>query len=307
MSEIELSIIIVNWNTKELLKGCLDSVRKCTDHVHYEIIVVDNASHDDSVRMLKSEYPSVRLIVNESNEGFSRANNKGIRVASGKFILLLNSDTFIEGNVFFNLVEFMKEIPEVGICSPAILNLDGEVQTMRTCDITPFQSFKRIINCYTIEQDRRLMFDEKKDVIEAEIVAGVCFMVRGKVFREVGLLDENYFMYNEEDDFCRRARGKGWRIAYLPSIGIYHHRGGSYSDRDTKLMVRVKAYESDLYFFRKHYNLLTSWFLKVTYKMVFALRVIVLFTKYVLSLLREETIWLDLKNNWRLLLLKQER
>ena len=120
----------------------------------------------------------------------------------------------------------MKQNTGVGICSPALLNLDGEVQPARTWDITPLQSFKRIINCYKIPQNIRSGSDDEEDVVEADIVAGACFMVRKEVFDEVGLLDENYFIYNEEDDFCRRARRKGWRIAYVPGIGVYHYRGG---------------------------------------------------------------------------------
>ena len=304
MIDLELSIIIVNWNTKGLLKDCLDSVRDYTDRIRYEIIVVDNASSDGSIEMLKSDYPMVQLIINGTNEGFSKANNKGIRKAKGEFILLLNSDTFIKENVFFSLIEHMRKMPEVGICSPAILNMSGEVQTMRTWDITPFQSFRRIINCYKITQDGGSWYNREKNVIDADIVAGVCFIVRRKVFKEVGLLDENYFMYNEEDDFCRRTRGKGWKIAYIISLGIYHHRGGSYSDKSVGLMMRKKAYESDLYFFRKHYNSLTVWLLECTYKTVITLKIMVLLTKYILSMLRDEAIWLDLRMSWVLLWLK---
>lgn len=304
MSEMELSIIIVNWNTKGLLRDCLDSVRQYTEHLQYEIIVVDNASRDGSAEMLKSDYPLIKLITNEKNEGFSRANNKGIREGVGEFILLLNSDTFIKENIFFNLVAFMKKMPEVRICSPAILNLSGEVQTMRTWDMTPFQSFRKIINCCKIKLGKRPKSDREKDVIEADVVAGVCFMVRRQVFNEVGLLDENYFMYNEEDDFCRRIREKGWEIAYIPSLSIYHHRGGSYSDKSTRLMVKMKAYESDLYFFKKHYSWLTVWFLECTYKIVIAMKFIVLLTRYIVSLLQDEAIWLELECNWKLLLLK---
>lgn len=304
MSDLELSIIVINWNTRELLKKCLDSVKDYTDGLRYEIIVVDNGSEDGSVEMLKNDYPSVKLIINERNEGFSKANNKGIREAVGEFILLLNSDTYIRENIFLGLVTLMRSMPEAGICSPAILNTEGEVQTMRTWDITPFKSFRRILNCYRINQDKRSRFDREKEVIEADIVAGVCFMVRKQVFSEVGLLDENYFLYNEEDDFCRRTRAKGWKVVYMPSVGIYHYRGGSYNDKATQLMVKRKTYESDLCFFKKHYNWYTVWLLKSTYKAVIAMKFILLLARYSISLLRDEAICQELKGNWKLLLLK---
>ena len=305
MSELDLSIIVISWNTRELLRACLDSVRSYTDGIRYEIIVIDNASRDGSVDMLTSHYPYVRLLTNEKNEGFSKANNKGIRKASGEFILLLNSDTSIRENVFFELVSLMRENAEVGVCSPAILSMSGEVQTMRTWNMTPFQSFRRIINCYRIQGERRSQGDGDKRVSDADIVAGVCFMVRRQVFDEVGLLDENYFMYNEEDDFCRRTRKKGWRIAYVPSVRIYHHRGGSYRDKATRLMVKIKTYESDLYFFRKHYHWLTVWLLKSTYKGVIAIKFIMLLTRYGISLFRDGVIRQELKSNWKLFLLKE--
>lgn len=300
MSELELSIIIVSWNTKGLLKDCLDSVRRYTGQIQYEVIVVDNASSDGSVEMLKSDYPLVKLIINERNEGFSKANNKGVHEAVGEFVLLLNSDTLIKENIFFNLVRFMKEMSEVGICSPAILNLNGDIQTMRTWNMTPFQSFKRIINIYKVQHDKRSKVHKRKDIIDAEIVAGVCFMVRRQVFHEVGLLDENYFMYNEEDDFCRRVREKGWKIAYITGSGVYHYRGGSYGDKATKQMVKMKAYESDLYFFKKHYSVITAWLLKSTYKIVITIRLIILLTRYVFTMSRDKNIWLNVRNEWKL-------
>jgi GT2 family glycosyltransferase len=304
MNEFDLSIVIVNWNTKHLLKDCLDSVRKYTNHMQYEITVIDNASIDGSVEMLKSDYPFVKLKVNEENEGFSKANNKGIREATGEFILLLNSDTFIRENVFLNLVKLMKENPSVGVCFPRFLNLEGKTQTARTWSMTPFQSFMKIINCYKTKNNKRLKLYNGKDLIEAENVGGACFMVRKRVFDEIGLLDENYFVYNEEDDFCRRVGKTSWEICYIPSLSIYHHQGGSYSSKSAQLMVRVKAYESDMYFFKKHYNWLTARLLKGTYKIVITMRLLFLLLRYIKSLLQDGDIWLVVKNEWKLLWLK---
>jgi GT2 family glycosyltransferase len=228
---MDLSIIIVNWNTRALLKACLESVENHLDGLAAEIIVVDNASTDGSVETVKKHFPNVRLVANSENRGFAAANNQGFRMSLGKKVLLLNSDTLVHGDVLSCSIRYMDENPDVGMMGCKVLNDDGSTQL--TCSQFPtftnllIQTFgaNRIGGSFfsryqMLDWDR----DNERDV---DVVSGCYLMVRSEVIAEIGFLDENFFCYGEETDWCRRCREAGWRLKFAPVGTITHFGSGT--------------------------------------------------------------------------------
>lgn len=240
---MDLSIVIVSFNTKKLLKESLKSVVNSTKDIEYEIIVVDNASADGSVGMVENlakKKKFVRLIKNKKNLGFGAANNQAIKVSKGKYILLLNSDTVIQGRVLSEMVKWMDENPKVGIASCALKNSDGSMQGTGGY----FPTLLRVFSWMTIQDfplvDKLIkpfhpvhhlsfkkgesFYDKEK---ELDWLTGAFMLIRREVIKEVGYFDEDYFMYTEETDYCYRAKQAGWKIYYLPKWSIAHYGGSS--------------------------------------------------------------------------------
>ena len=232
----ELSIIIVNWNVEKLLKRCLESIfgsPYAADPKRLEVIVVDNASSDGSVEMVQSSFPQVTLLANEQNLGFTKANNQGISLARGRFVLFLNPDTEIVDDALGTMVEFMKAHPEVGAVGPKLIYPDGSTQPSRRrfpnastlfLESTLIQRWwkkNRVLSRYYME-------DQSDDQVqEVDWLVGAALMVRKEALDQVGGFDEGFFMYSEELDWCRRARKAGWKIVYLPDAVVVHHEGKS--------------------------------------------------------------------------------
>ncbi len=232
----ELSIIIVSWNVKDLLKRCLESIFD-SDYAgepgRLEVIVVDNASSDGSAEMVLSDFPQVRLLENSQNLGFTRANNQGIEVAGGRFVFFLNPDAEIVGDALGTMVEFMESHPEVGALGPRLLYPDGSIQSSRRrfpgvatlfLESTLIQRWwkrNKILSRYYME-DR-----SPEETQEVDWLVGAAIMARREVLDQVGGFDEGFFMYSEELDWCRRAKDAGWKIVYLPTAAIIHHEGKS--------------------------------------------------------------------------------
>ena len=235
MSACELSVVIVNWNVREMLRACLSSIFAGwnDDPGRLEVIVVDNASPDGSAEMVRTDFPQVILIENHGNPGFAVANNQAIRVSNGRSVMLLNPDTEVLGDALGDMVRYLDANPAVGMVAPKLLNSDGSVQSSRRrfptlatafLESTVIQQWwrdNRVLRNYYM-QDRS--DDEMHDV---DFAMGACLMVRRKVIDEVGLLDEGFFMYSEEVDWCRRIKQAGWRIVYLPVARVIHHGGQS--------------------------------------------------------------------------------
>ncbi len=233
VSFFSLSIIIVNWNVKPLLRRCLASVyASWGGRPGLEVIVVDNASTDGSVPMVRDRFPQVRLLVNEVNRGFPAANNQGIAIARGRYLLLLNPDTEVVGDALSTMVAYADRHPDVGLIGPQLLNPDGSVQSSRrrfpTLPTLFFESTwlqpwapRRLLERYYV-LDR-----PDGEIQEVDWVTGAAMLARREAVRQVGPLDEGFFMYSEELDWCRRFKAAGWRIVYLPSAQIVHHVGKS--------------------------------------------------------------------------------
>ncbi len=266
--ELELSIVIVSFNTRDHLVECLDSVYRNTPKIKMEIRVVDNHSDDHSLEAVQKKFPDVLLEENSFNRGFSAGCNEAIRKCRGKYVVLLNPDTRLIENSFQKIIDYLNVNTDVFILSPAILDANGGVRPMRHREDGPMDAARRILGRCDSARDRAGMATRTSK--EVQVVGGACFVVRRDLFESIGLLDENYFLYNEEDDFCRRARQAGAKIAYFPETKIRHYQGQSTHQPGVREKVIVESYKSDLYFFSKHYNWFWNVFLRVLYRISFA-------------------------------------
>ncbi len=229
---IDLSILIVNWNVRDLLRRCIQSVLAHPPPGSLEIIVVDNGSTDGSVEMVRAEFPQVHLIANPDNRGFTAANNQGLAVAQGRYVLLLNPDTEVVGDALTTMGALADAHPDVGVVGPQLLNPDGTVQSSRrrfptlmtalleSTWLQPWAPRRLLARYYVLDRSD----DEVQDV---DWVTGAALMARREAIEQVGPLDEGFFMYSEELDWCRRFREAGWRVVYLPTARVIHHEGKS--------------------------------------------------------------------------------
>ncbi|NMB48624.1 glycosyltransferase family 2 protein [Candidatus Kuenenbacteria bacterium] len=235
---MDLSIIIVSWRVRDLLRQCLRSIYQKTAGLQFEVFVVDNNSLDGTIELIKDEFPDVHLIVNPKNFGFAKANNQAIKLAAGRHILLLNPDTEFFDNALGRLVELMDKSKEWGIAGCRILNSDRTLQPsvrrfpgwftqalilLKLHHLPPFKKFLR----------RYLASDfNYQSISEVEQVMGAFFAIRRETLDIVGLLDEKYFFWFEEVDYCRRAKNLDLKVIYTPEPAIIHHGAGSFRQLD---------------------------------------------------------------------------
>jgi len=246
----EVSIIIVSYNTKQLLDDCLASVKKSIKITKTiaEIIVVDNVSVDGTCEMVKKKYPEVHLIVNRENVGFGKGNNQGIRTARGEYIILLNSDTIVQGGAIGRLVEFSKT-HQKNFVGPKLYNLDGSPQTSGG----PFFTLPVVFAALFLRGDRNGMTrcspDETRFI---DWVSGACIIAPKNLFLDGLLFDEGIFMYMEEIDLLMRARKKGYRTMFYHEAHITHLGSGSSTNKRKGPVLNI--YRGFLYLYKKHYN-----------------------------------------------------
>jgi len=229
---LQLSIIIVSYNTCQILDNCLASVCACIDRLRTEIIVVDNASSDDSVHMVRGRYPHVHLIINEANRGFAAANNQAITVARGKYILLLNSDTIVLDDVLASCIRYMDEHPDVGAMGCRVLNRDRTLQLTCSQEPTFLNLLLLTTGLWRLNRPRwfgryQMKHWDRADERDVEVISGCYLLVRREVVDEVGLLDENFFFFGEETDWCKRMRKAGWKLRLAPVGEIIHYGSAS--------------------------------------------------------------------------------
>ncbi len=228
---IDLSIVILNWNVRDLLERCLASLRSM--RYVLEIIVVDNASQDGSVAMLEAKYPRVEVIANAVNRGFTGGNNQGIEASHGRYVMVLNPDTEMLGDALDQLVTYLDGHPDVGAIGPQLLNPDRSIQSSRRRFPTLATVFFESTWLQSMAPQRILTRFYMDDVPaspahEVDWLSGACTLFRRAVLDSVGLYDaQNFFMYSEELDLCRRVKEAGWKIVYLPEAQVVHHVGKS--------------------------------------------------------------------------------
>jgi len=254
-----LSIIIVSWNVKKLLKQCLNSIYQYTKEINFEIFVVDNNSQDQTVTMVKKCFPQVKIIANQKNLGFAKANNQAIKKAQGNYILLLNPDTEIKENSFKKMIEFLKKYPKVGILGPKLTNTDGSVQqSVRSFPTICDQALILLkIHCLfpkfkCLKQYFKTDFDYQKTQIVDQVM-GACFLIKKQVLSEIGILDPGFYIWFEEVDFCKRAQNAGWKIMYFAQTAVIHYFGQSF--KQMLSLRKQKIWNQSLqYYFLKHHS-----------------------------------------------------
>ncbi|MCS6841780.1 MAG: glycosyltransferase family 2 protein [Roseiflexus sp.] len=263
-----LAIVIVSYNTCELLRACLRSIEENRARCAITVWVVDNASTDGSAAMVRAEFPQARLIVSPRNGGFAYANNLAIRAlldeadragaSSADYIMLLNPDTTVPHGALDGLVAYMEAHPDVGACGPKLLLPDGSLDlACRRSFPTPEVAFYRMIGLSRLFPRHprfaryNLTYLDENCETEVDAVVGACMLVRASVVREVGLLDEAFFMYGEDLDWAYRIKQYGWRIMYVPSVTIYHHKRAS-SSQHPEQTIRW-FYDAMRIFYRKHF------------------------------------------------------
>lgn len=261
---MDVSIIIVNWNTRELLSACLDSViagqefavkgdgdSRPDGSLAAEIFVVDNASTDGSPAMVRERFPQVRLIENAENIGFARANNQAIRQSRGHYVLLLNSDTEVYPGALSLMFAFMAKHPQAGGCGPRLLNADGSLQESCQPMLTPGREFWRLIFLERLWQQATYC-QAGWDMLTprpVEVIKGACFLLRRTALQQVGLLDEQYYIYTEEVDLCYRLLQSGWELWWVPPALVKHY--GQASSVQMAEAMYVQLYRSKIQFYRK--------------------------------------------------------
>ena len=280
----DLTAIVVSWNVCDLLRRCLHSLiesveatRPDREHgLDLEIIVVDNNSTDGSSEMVRAEFPQVRLVANDENRGFTAANNQGLAASHGRFLLLLNPDTQVVGDALRTMVRFAEAHPQIGVLGPQLLYPDGRLQPSRR----RFPTFATALVESTIVQewwhDNRIlrhyyMADvpaaDSDQVQQVDWLVGACLLVRREAYEQVGGLDEGFFMYSEELDWCRRIKEAGWEIVYFPEATVIHHEGKSSEQVVPARHIHFQG--SKVRYFRKHHGSaqaeLLRWFLLATY------------------------------------------
>ena len=255
---MDLSIIIVNWNTRELLAGCLGSVLRCQTSptadgrpLAAEVIVVDNASTDGSAALARQRFPQVRLIENARNVGFAAANNQALRLGRGRYVVLLNSDTEVHLGALEVLVGFMETHPRAGGCGPRLLNADGSLQASCHPMLTPGREFWRLL--FLDRLWRRATYAQAawdwQTPRPVEVIKGACLLLRRAALEQVGPLDESYFMYTEEMDLCYRLAQAGWELWWVPQAVVKHYEGAS--SKQVAEAMYLQLYRSKVQFYRK--------------------------------------------------------
>jgi GT2 family glycosyltransferase len=252
MKTTDLTIIIVNWNTRKLLEECLSSIFRSPTKVCYEVWVVDNASSDGSVSMVRNQFPEVRLIENHENMGFARANNIVIQKNESKFVLLLNSDAYLKPGAMDEMVEFMYKNSQVGAAGSRLLNPDGSLQYSVHPMPTLFREFWRMFHLDALFPVSSYPLDrwDLKTPRIVDVVQGACLILRKEAIEEVGLLDESFFFYSEEVDYCYRLKEKGYKIYWLPKAEAVHYGGQSSKQMPDQMFLEL--YRGKILFFRKH-------------------------------------------------------
>lgn len=291
---MDLSIIIINWNSAAFLRKCLYSVYANIKAIDVEVIVVDNASFDSAADIVKTEFPAARFIQSPANLGFSRANNLGAREAQGRNLLFLNPDTEVIRDALIGMVSFLDATPDAAIVGSKLLNTDLSLQT--SC----VQAFPSILNqALDAEYLRRafprlclwgtkaLLNDGKP--AEVEVISGACLMIKSEVFEAVGRFSTNYFMYAEDADLCFKAKQAGWKNYYLSNASVVHHGGRSSDKKPESNFASVMMRESVMEFMRIRRGSLHALAYQFSTVVIAVLRLLLLLVAFPFKLGRDKS------------------
>lgn len=256
MNPLDVTIIIVSWNTREILRDCLRSIYENAGALEFETIVVDNASADGSAQMVARDFPQVQLVANPDNRGFAAANNQGMALARGRYVLLLNSDTVVLDRALEKTLAFADAHPEAAVVGCRVLNPDRTWQ--RTCSRFPSALNLLLSSTYLYKLFPKsrfwgrefMLYWDRSDVREVDVVSGSFMLVRREAIARIGMMDEAFFMYAEETDWCYRFRQAGYKALFTPAGSIIHLGGASSRQAASKMRLQLSA--SILYFLKKH-------------------------------------------------------
>jgi hypothetical protein len=259
---IDVSVVVVSYNTKDLLVQCLKALSEALTSIQHEVIVVDNGSADGSADAVEKGFPRLRLIRNRDNSGFARACNQGLRTANGKYLLLLNPDAIISQEALSGMIHFMEKTPNAGAAGVQLVREDGSLQNSFDnipdlgTELLNKSLLKRLLpNRYP---GKHLKFTGP---VEVESLIGACMMVPREVIDTAGFLDEGYFFFLEETDWCLRMTRKGWKIYFLPDLRVVHLQGQS--ARQDPASARIEFYRSRYRFFALHKSMFSRGVLRM--------------------------------------------
>jgi len=267
---LDLGIVIVNYNTRDLLRACLQTVYASKGTLSCAVCVVDNGSTDGSAEMVAAEFPQVRLITNSDNRGYPAANNQGLRAfgypsedSRSRFALLLNPDTELPPDGLSRMLAFMEEHPDAGVAGPRLILRDGSLDlACRRSFPSPAISFYRLSGLSRLFPRSRLFgrynltYLDPGEMTEVDAVVGAFMLVRREAIVDVGLLDENFFMYGEDLDWCYRIKAAGWKVYYNPAVTVLHVKRAA-SQHSAR--AQVEFWRAMRLFYQKHYAAQTPW------------------------------------------------
>jgi GT2 family glycosyltransferase len=289
LSKMDVSVVIVSWNTRDILRGCLRSVFEQTKEASFEVFVVDNNSRDGSADMVREEFPTVKLIENAQNRGFAAANNQALRLASGRYMLLLNPDTLILDDAISRCVQYADLHSDVGVVGCQVLEDENRISNTGFSFPTPWNEFLALSGLSRTFPRSRLFGrpelgwwarDSEQDV---DVVAGMFMLVRREAIAKVGLLDESYFVYSEETDWCYRFSRAGWRRVFTPSARIVHVDGGRKSTSQISTKMFVQMQKSSMIYHRKNLGFSAWVSVKAIYIASNAVRMVLWFISWVMN------------------------
>ncbi len=269
----DVTVVVVNYNTANLLERMLADLEASRGVLKLQIIVVDNASRDNSVQILRSLVPAIELIENPTNIGFGRANNQALALARGRYVLLLNTDAFVSSDTLVKTVGFMDAHSSYGVLGVKLVGPDGSLQPSCRNFPTPWNAFLVSTGLARFFPGARLVDEmswDHESLRECDWVPGCYYLVRSEVIRKVGLFDPRYFLYFEEIDHCRAVRRAGWSVVYYPFTQVVH-LGGASAEKEGQLtrvgrQISKLQIESELLYWRKQYGIagiLASLFLTI--------------------------------------------
>lgn len=271
---LDLGIVIVNWNTRDLLRDCLTSIQASEGEMALRVVVVDNASNDGSVQMVQAEFPDVTLIASPTNDGFSIANNKGLRALglergcgseTPRYVLVLNPDTVLPPTALRDMLAYMDTDASIGVAGPKLIRLDGSLDlACRRSFPSPEVSFYHMVGLSKLFPHSRrfgrynMTYLDPDVETEVDSVVGAFMLVRREAISRVGLFDEMFFMYGEDLDWAYRIKQAGWKVMYNPRVMVTHVKRAASRQSDR---AQREFYRSMLIFYRKHYRVTTPWWL----------------------------------------------
>ncbi len=279
----DLSIIIVNWNTKDLLRDCIKSIHRETKKITYDIWVVDNNSPDQSAVMIREKFPQVNLIANKDNKGFAAANNQALKIVTAKYYLLLNPDTVIKDNAIDKMMSYVTANNHKGIVTCKLLNGDGTLQKSvnsffsLSSSLVENRFVQEFLNKTDINFRSMRSFWDHSETIEIDWAFGAVLLFSHELKNKVGILDEQFYIYAEEMDFYKRAQNSGYKSIFLHDVEIIHY--GKSSSRQRREEMFIQNYKSFYLFLKKHYSVFTY----ITYRLRTYLYLMLWFTKYKIS------------------------